>query len=181
MPDVAPGHVAVGRVVSAWGARGDLKVEPLAGLPPPQAHGPPDPLAPGRSVSLGGQTRIVQHSRRRGQLLYVKLSGIDDREAALALRGQYLQVPQSDLEPLGQGQYYRFQLVGLSVRSTEGESLGRVVRVLTTPSNDVFVVDGPLGEVLIPAIEDIVKEIDLQAGAMTVEVVPGLLPARPDR
>ena len=172
MDDITPGYVAVGRVLAAWGFRGDVKVEPLAG--------PPDPLLPGRSVGVAGRMVTIEGARRRGRFLYLKLSGIDDREAASTLLGCYLQMPEGDLAPLTEGAYYRFQLIGLAVRSTEGEPLGRVVRVLTTPSNDVFIVEGPLGEVLIPAIDDIVKEIDLDSGTMTIEVVPGLLPARPD-
>ena len=170
MDDVAPGYAAVGRVLSPWGLHGDLKVEPLTDRP--------DYFAPGRSITIAGQTRIVEHSHPRGRLLYLKLSGIDDRNAAEALRGQLLQVPESDLEPLGEDQYYRFQLIGLSVRSTTGEPLGHVCRILSTPSNDVFVVHGPRGEILIPAIEDIVKEIDIERSTIIVEVVPGLLQER---
>ena len=173
MDDVASGYVAVGRVLSPWGVSGDLKVEPLAD--------PPNYLPPGRNVIVAGQTRTVESSRRRGRLLYLKLSGIDDRAAADALQGRYLQIAERDLEPLGDGQYYRFQLIGLSVHSTDGELLGHVSDVLTTPSNDVFVVEGPLGEILIPAVDDIVKEIDIQGGTMTIEVVPGLLPPRPSK
>ena len=170
MNDIAPGHVALGRVLSPWGVRGDLKVEPLSDTP--------DPFAPGRSVTVAGHTHVIERAHRRGHLVHVKLSGIDDRHAAEPLRDQYLLVPESDLQPLDEGRYYRFQLIGLSVSSTAGEPLGRVSRILTTPSNDVFVVDGPLGEILVPAIDDIVKEIDLEGGIMTVEVVPGLIPPR---
>jgi len=170
MDDVAPGYVAVGRILSPWGLRGDLKVEPLTDRP--------DHLAPGRSITVAGQTHTVEHSRPRGRLLYLKLSGIDDRNAAASLRDHYLQVPERDLEPLGDGQYYRFQLVGLSVRSTQGEPLGRVSHVLATPGNDVLVVHGPRGEILVPAIEDFIKEIDIQGGIIVIEVVPGLLPGR---
>ena len=173
MDDLHPGYVAVGRVLSPWGVRGDLKVEPLADLP--------SLLSPGRSVSVGSQTHTIQRSRRRGRLLHIKLSGIDDRDAAEALKDRYLQLPESELEPLREGQYYRFQLIGLSVRSSAGQTLGRVSRILTTPSNDVFVVDGPRGEILVPAIDDIVKEIDIEGGGMTIEVVPGLLPPQPKR
>ncbi len=170
MEDVEPGYVAVGRLLSPHGVRGELKVEPLASVP--------DLLAPGRTVTAVGIPRTIERVTRRGRLLYVKLSGIDDRPAADALRDRYLQVPESALQPLAEGDYYRFQLVGLAARSSEGEPLGRVVDVLSTPSNDVFVVHGPLGEILVPATDEIVTQIDIEGGAMTVEVVPGLLPPR---
>src|SRR3990170_825562 len=117
MEQVPPGHVAVGRVGSAWGVRGIVKVIPLVDKR--------ERLAPGRSVSVAGQRRTIESSRWQKGLAYLKLSGIDDREAAIALREQLLTVPESELEPLGEGQYYRFQLVGLAVQSTAGAFLGR--------------------------------------------------------
>ncbi len=173
MDDVAPGYVAVGRVLAPWGVRGHLKVEPLADQP--------RYLSPGRRVTVAGQTFTIERAQRRQHLLHLKLAGIDDRDAAAALRGRYLLIAEADLAPLPEGEYYRFQLIGLAVRGSDGQPLGRVRSVLSTPGNDVLVVDGQLGEILIPAIDDIVKEIDLQTGAMTIEVVPGLLPARNPR
>lgn len=167
MDDIAAGYVAVGLILSPWGARGDLKVDPLA-----DEHY----LSPGRSLLVAGQTHTVERSRLHGRLLHVKLSGIDDRTAAKPLGQHYLQVPEGELEPLEDDRYYRFQLIGLSVRSDSGEPLGRIIGVDTTPSNDLFVVQGPRGEILVPAIDDIVKAIDVRGGVMTIEVVPGLIP-----
>jgi 16S rRNA processing protein RimM len=168
MEEVPAGHVAVGRASAAWGVRGAVKVIPLVDTR--------ERLAPGRIVSVASQRRTIETSRWRKGLAYLKLSGVDDREAAFALRGQLLTVPESELEPLGEGQYYRFQLVGLVVHSTAGASLGRVTEVLTTGANDVYVVQGERGEILVPATDDIVKEIDLERGRMVIEEVPGLAP-----
>jgi 16S rRNA processing protein RimM len=168
MKEVPPGYVAVGRVSTAWGTRGVVKVIPLVDKR--------ERLAPGRSVTVAGQRRTIESSRWQKGLAHLKLSGIDDRAAALALRGQLLTVPESELEPLGEGEYYRFQLVGLAVRSTAGASLGRVTDVLSTGANDVYVVQGERGEILVPATDDIVKEIDLERGRIVIEEVPGLTP-----
>lgn len=168
--EIAPGFVAVGRVVAPRGLLGEAKVEPLTDLP--------ERLAPGRSLTVAGERRIIERCRWYRGFVYLKLSGIDGREAAQQLRDHYLQVPEGDLEPLGEGQYYRFQLIGLSVRSTSGLPLGRVAEVLTTGADDVLVVRGMMGEVLVPAVDEIVKEIDLARGSITIEVVPGLLPSR---
>lgn len=167
MDDVAPGYVAIGRVLGAWGAHGDLKVEPLA---------PPKQLAVGRRVRLAGREAAISSSRRRGRFVVLKLEGIDVREEAAALRGQYLQAEETDLAPLGEGQYYRYQLIGLAVRGSDGRDLGRIADVLSTPESDVFVVRGPLGEVLVPAVDEIIMAVDVADGTMTVEIVPGLLP-----
>ncbi len=167
MDEIASGCVAVGRVLGAWGLRGDLMVEPLA---------PAENLSPGRTVWLQGKPIAIERSRTRGRYVYLKLEGIDDREAAAAVRDSYLQVPEAELGPLKEGEYYRFQLLGMQVRATDGRDLGRVTDVMSTAGSDVFVVNGPAGEVLLPAVDDIVRDVDLTARRITVEVVPGLLP-----
>lgn len=166
MDDIAPGNVAVARVLGAWGVRGYVKVEPLAPL---------SAIAEGRRVRIRGQEHQIQHARRQARFACLKLSGVDDRERAASLRGAYIEVPEKQMEPLPEGQYYRFQLLGLSVRSTEGRELGRITEVLSTPENDVFVVSGSLGEILVPAVDDIVRQVDLESGTMTIEVVEGLI------
>ena len=87
-------------------------------------------------------------------------------------------MPEDELRPLGEGEYYHFQILGLEVRTTTGEVLGRVEQIISTGSNDVFVVRGPRGEVLIPAVDDVVKSVDPAAGRIEVEVVEGLLPPK---
>lgn len=165
--DVPAGYVAVGRVLAPFGVSGEIKVEPLA---------PPRTFGPGRSVTLHGDVREIEHSRPHKGAVLLKLSGVDTPEAVAAYRGEYLQVRESDLEELGEGEYYRYELIGLRVVSTEGEELGEIAEVLERPANDVFVVRGERGEALIPAVEDIVREVDVAGGVVTIEVVPGLLP-----
>ncbi len=77
--------------------------------------------------------------------------------------------------PLPEGQFYHDQLIGLQVRTTRGEYIGDVVDILTGKSNDNYIVRGPTGEILIPAIEDVVQSIDLKQGIVTIEPIEGLL------
>lgn len=170
MEDVPPGHVAVGRVATAWGPRGVLKVIPLADTS--------QRLARGREVTLAGERRTIESSRWRKGQAYLKLSGVDGREAALALRDAFLTVPEDELEPLPEGQYYRFQLLGMNVTTTDGRSLGRIEDVIDTGANDVYVVRGDAGEVLVPATGDVVREVDLDSKRMLIDAVPGLIPER---
>jgi 16S rRNA processing protein RimM len=167
LDEIAPGYVAVGRVLRAHGVRGDLVVEPLA---------PSVSLASGRRVRISGGEYQIAHMRSDGRFLRVNLAGIDTREKARALHGAYLQIQESELASLPDGEYYRFQLIGLAVWSVDGQDLGRVTDVLSAPENDIYVVSGPFGEVLIPAVDDVVQNIDLAAGRITIEVIPGLLP-----
>ena len=168
MEEVPPGYVAIGRVGAPWGVRGAVKVLPLTDRR--------RQLAAGRTVTVAGQRRTIVSARWQKGLVYLTLSGIADREAALTLRERTLAIPEAELEPLPEGQYYRFQLIGLAVTSTDGEQLGRVTEVLSTGANDVYVVHGERGEILVPATAEVVKEIDVEGGRMVIEEVPGLLP-----
>ncbi len=78
------------------------------------------------------------------------------------------------MAPLPEGQHYRFELVGLTVHTREGEEMGQIEDVFSTGSNDVFVIRGPEGEVLLPATAEVIVAIDLDAGTMTVAPPPGL-------
>jgi 16S rRNA processing protein RimM len=77
--------------------------------------------------------------------------------------------------PLPDGQYYHHQVIGLQVKTTQGELVGTITDVLPGKSNDNYIVQGAKGEILIPAIEDVVKSIDLDQGCMTIEAIEGLL------
>jgi 16S rRNA processing protein RimM len=154
--------VAVGQIAAPWGVRGDLKVQPLTDFPERFQRGAP--------LWARGRRYEVQRSRWSRGSVYLSLSGIDRRNAAEEMRGVLLEVPESDLTPLPEGQYYRFQVIGLEVRTPEGRSLGRVAEILSTGSNDVYVVRGGPRELLIPAIEDVVKEVDLEGGRLVVDL-----------
>ncbi len=153
-------------MLGPWGVRGDFKIEPLADR---------DRFRPGLAVTLAGTTHTVERVNAASRQLRLKLNNVDDRDAATALRGEYLLVAEADLGPAGEGRYYRFQLVGLRVVTTTGEDIGEITDVFATGSNDVFVVKAEDGEVLIPAVDDVVQEIDLEAGKVTIEAIPGLL------
>lgn len=77
--------------------------------------------------------------------------------------------------PLEEDEYYLYQIVGLAAWTLQGEYLGRVREVLITGANDVFIVRGPKGEILLPAIEEVIQEIDLEAGRLTVMLMEGLM------
>ena len=167
MEELPPGYVAIGRVGAPWGVRGAVRVLPLTDRR--------RQLAAGRTVSVAGERRTIVSARWQKGMVYLRLSGIEGREAAAELRDRLLAIAESELEPLPEGQYYRFQLIGLAVISTDGEELGRVTEVLSTGANDVDV-SGDRGELLLPATDEVVREIDLETGRMLIEPLPGLLP-----
>jgi len=159
--------VAVGRIAAPWGVKGEVEVEVLTDFP--------ERFAPGGELFIGGQALTVEGRKwHRGRAI-LKLNTIDSVEHSQGLRGRLLEIPQSQLHPLPPDEYYQFQLLGIEVWTAEGEFLGRISQILPTGSNDVYVVPVTGGEVLIPAIEDVVKSVDLEAGRLTIEVVKGLI------
>jgi len=168
-PHIAEGYIAIGYIAALFGVKGEVKVT-LATDFPARFQGL-------ETVYLGPTATPIRlvSSRPHQDFLLVRLEGYDDRTASEALLGQWLQIPQSDLWPLGEGEHYVFQLIGLRVRTTDGRDLGVIEEILNTPANDVFVVQGPAGEVLVPYINDVIAEERLDAGEIIVHPVPGLL------
>ena len=158
--------VVVGRVLGPWGIRGDVRVEPHSDSR--------ERFSPGSRVYLNGaETSVVSSRPHRGGLV-VRLGSVADRTAAETLKNATLTVPQDDVDPLPDGSYYYYEIIGLRVRTDDGEELGEVREVLATGGNDVYVVRGPAGERLVPALSDVVLDVDLDRGVMTVSLPEGL-------
>jgi len=117
----------------------------------------------------------VESARFHQRIVLLKLKECQDREAAETLRDMWVQIPTEEAAPLEEGEYYLFQLLGAQVETEAGECLGQIVEVLETGANDVYVVHGPLGEILLPAIEGVVLEFDTVAKRMVVRPLPGTL------
>lgn len=111
-----------------------------------------------------------------GQFLFLELKGISDVDKAQALVGSKLLLPRDLLEVLPENEYYWQDIIGLEVYTPEGRHLGRVESIFPTGSNDVYVCRGGDGELLIPAIADVIVRIDLDEGRMTVKLLEGLGP-----
>jgi 16S rRNA processing protein RimM len=167
MKSSRPEYIAIGRIVSSRGTRGHLKVQVTTDFP--------ERFSPSREVYVSGKPAVIESVEwHRGQAI-VKLDTVNSAEAAGKLHGQLLEIHHSQLRSLPDGAYYHFQLVGLEVRTVEGETLGRVSEILAMTSNDTYVVKGKKGEILIPAIEDVVKTIDLDKKLLIIEPMKGLL------
>ena len=119
-------------------------------------------------------TRVVRARPVSGAWI-LALDGVSDRNGAESLRGATLLAAREDLPPVGPGEWYVVDLVGLRVVDAELGELGRLEEVLKLPANDVFVVRGGRGEVLLPVLEDVILDTDEEAGVMHVRVPPGLL------
>jgi 16S rRNA processing protein RimM len=168
-----PQYLAIGRITMPFGVQGEVKVAIHTGWP--HRFALLEQVYIGDEAASQLQATKVERARlHKGQAI-LKLAACPDRDAAEVLRGQWLFVPRSEAVPTDEGEYYIYQIVGLEV--WEGERhLGRVVEVLEMPAeaNDVYVVRGPRGELLLPALRQVILKVDLEAGRMEVAVPPGL-------
>ena len=161
-------YIAVGRITRAHGIRGEVAVLPLSQVE--------SRFEPGSGLILEGSERTltVVSAKPHRQRLLVRFEGVDDRDEAEAIHGRYLLVPSSDVPALPEDEFWPHQLVGCEIVTEGGRSLGRIKEIIRTPANDVWVADGPQGEALVPALKDVVAEVDLEARRVTVREVSGL-------
>jgi len=167
MKSSKPGFLVIGQILAPWGTNGKLKVEVITDFP--------QRLAPPSKVYINRQPMSIDSTQWHKGKAIIKLNTINSLEDAQRLQGQPIEIHHSQLQPLPEGQYYHFQLIGLEVWTTQGELLGNITEILTAESNDNYVVSGDKGEILIPAIEDVVKSIDLDSRRITIEPIEGLL------
>jgi len=160
--------LVVGKVSRPHGIAGEVKVQ-LA----PEYVGILDGIERVYLNDAEHPHRILSRRPHQGGIL-LKLERIATRNAAEAVRGARLIVHTQDLPALPPGEYYAYQLLGLRVVRESGEELGRISEVLRTGSNDVYVVQTGAGELLLPALEGVIREIDPDAGTMKVTVPEGL-------
>ena len=164
----------MGRILGAHGRDGELRVKVVSDVP--------GRFGEGNSLSVSkdgtaaeGQTYQISSSRPtvNGELI-LKFRGFRDRRQAQQLAGLWLWVPLSEVPSAQEGEYFHYQLIGLKVRTVDGEDLGELAEILETGSNDVYVVAGADGEILVPALSRVVREIDIAGGLMVVDLPEGL-------
>ena len=160
-PSVPDGRIVIGRVGAAHGIHGDLRIIPLTDFP--------ERFSALREVMVGDELLHVAHVKPQGKNFLMRFREYTVREDAQRLTGRLLTVARAEAAPLDEGEYYVFDIVGLTVYDEEDNELGTVENVLRTGSNDVYAVRSEDGrEILIPALRAVVREIDVPGGRMTV-------------
>jgi len=175
-----PPFLIIGRIVGPAGRRPVLRVVPLTDFP--------ERFQRLQRIYVGEALRPyrVRRAAVHGRYILLELEGVETLAEAERLSGALLWIPRAEAMPLPPGHYYWYQIIGAEVVTTRGESLGQVVEILRTAAHDVYIVHGPRGEVLLPAIEPVIKEVDVVNRRLIVEPPPGLLeetsrPLRPRR
>jgi 16S rRNA processing protein RimM len=160
--------VVVGEIAKAHGVRGEVVVAVRSDNPGRFAGGAVVYLEDGRPLT-------VESSRPHASRLLVRFEGVADRTAAEGLRGATLVVPISMLPELPSGEYWPHELEGCEVVTQTGRVLGRIADVVSNPANDLWVtVDDAGNETLVPAIRDVVVDVDVSRRRVLVRDVPGL-------
>lgn len=161
-------YLEIGKVVSTHGLRGELRVDPWCDSP--------QFLCQFKTLYLKkGETKLSVSSRPHKTIAIVKAKGIDTIEEAEKLRGRVLYINRSDAR-LAPGEYFIQDLIGLDVIDIDtSKSYGKITDVLKTGANDVYqVTDEKKKDYLIPVIDDVVKEIDINGGKVLIKPLKGI-------
>jgi 16S rRNA processing protein RimM len=160
-----PGHIILGRVVKGHGVRGEVKValdaESWESFRTLGRCWLGPPAGPSRSFKL-------ERGQGQGRLVVLKLGGVDTPEAAAGLVGHEVTIPRGEAPALPEGTFYHYDILGLQV--WEGDRhLGAVREIMETPAHDVYLIQGPTGEWLLPATRAHIRRIDLAARRIELE------------
>ncbi len=161
-------NIEIGKIVNTHGLRGDVKVIPWCD--------DAEVFHELAYVLIDGKEFDIEKSRIHKNMVILKLSGIDDINDAEGYRNKILTVPREELGELPEGTYYICDLLGCTVETVEGRVLGKICDIIKTGSNDVYVVeDDDKKQILIPVIDEVVKQVDLENKHITVKPLKGLI------
>jgi 16S rRNA processing protein RimM len=169
-----PSFFALGRIVKTHGIHGEVQVYSYSDVE--YFFDYKDIFVQGKYGDKVPQ-RVVKARVKKGQSVILTLEGVVDITQAGSLVNTEIFLDRAKLSPLAEGEYYWHEIEGLSVVSAKGEELGILSDVLATGAHDVYVVKGDRGEILVPAVEQMVKKIDFEKGVMVVDLPPGLIEA----
>lgn len=162
----------IGQIVNTHGIKGEIKVTPFTN----DITRFDDLKEVYVKSKKESKLYKVEGVRYHKNMVLIKLEGINTPEQADLLRNAYLEVDREHAVPLEEGAYYIVDLIGLEVYTEEGKPLGKVDDIYNTGANDIYVIKDELGkQVLLPGIKDVIKNVDLEGGKITVHLIPGLI------
>lgn len=165
-----PVFVIVGKFRRPHGIRGEIIMSVLTNNP--------DLFSAGKTIIIGNQylPYTIKSVRWHGSDILIALEEFPDRTAVEIFRNIMVYMKAEDIPDLPEGEFYTHQLVGLEVITDEGQVLGKLKEILITGANDVYLVESEDGkQVLLPAIDQVILNIDHESGQMIVHILPGLL------
>jgi len=160
--------VVIGRALKPFGIKGEIKVRPFTESFFAFENSP--------VLMFGESAKRVRTIRVHKGMVLVSLEGIDTPESAAKLAGSLVKTYPENLPPKEEDEFYWHELLGMQVKTVDGRDLGEVVEIIATGANDVLNVHGAYGEVLLPMIDQVVVEVDLEGRHMIVDPLEGLIP-----
>jgi len=168
--------VTVGKVVKSKGIRGELSVFPLTDFPQRFYTCPQDAAHKNIFLRKNGKLECVKiESVRMGKKgIFLKFEGVDTKEKARAYIGCTLEIERDQVYELPPDTYYIFDLIGIEVITEGGERVGEITDVYRLPANDVYVVHKDNQEILLPAVKEFIKKVDVKNRTMIIHTMDGL-------
>jgi len=165
--------VAIGEIGRPHGLAGEVRVTPLTDRP--ERFETLRECVLWDIVEDRREPCRVRAARRQGAAVVVAIAGCETPEAAAALTGRLLAVPEAEALPPPEGHFYPWQLEGCRVLTEDGREIGRVLRVEAAPAQDLWVIGDGTREHLVPAVPEIVRDVDLSGWRVVIRPPDGLL------
>ena len=160
--------VVIGQALKPFGVKGEIRIRPFT----ESFYA----FEQSSSLVFNESRYTVANMRRHKGTILVTLEGIDAPEDAARLTGSLVSTRVENLPPKEEDEYYWFELLGMKVLTVDALDLGEIVQIIATGANDVLSVMGPYGEVLLPMVDEVVVEVDIENGTMIVDPLDGMIP-----
>ena len=165
-------YLEIGQIVNTFGIKGMVKVVPFT-----DDIERFDELKKVYIVNKNSRKQYeIEEIKYHKNVVLIKFKGIEKVEEAENFRNYYLEIERKDAKQLEENTYYIVDLIGLDVYTDEEKYLGKLDDVFNTGSNDIYVVKDELGkQILLPAIQDVIKKVDLENKKLIVHLLKGLV------
>ncbi|MEN3038865.1 MAG: ribosome maturation factor RimM [Candidatus Kryptonium sp.] len=162
----------IGKILRPYGLKGQICVKPITDFV--------NRFKKLKRVYVGDnpievEEHYIVSSSLRNEEIILKFKNINDRTTAESFSGKFIYIPEEELLPLPEGYYYVHDLIGLKVYDVNGKKIGIITDVWLLPANDVYVVESKGKEILIPAISEVVKKVDLENKMIIIDPMEGLI------
>ncbi len=152
--------IEIGKIINTFGIKGEIKVYPYNNL-----------IDEVKELTISNKKYEIEKIRYQKNIAIIKLKGLDDISEAEKFKGTILEIDKAEAPELPENTFYVKDIIGLDVYTDEGKYLGKIDDVFNTGANDIY----SIGEILLPATEEVIKQIDIENKKMIVHILKGLL------
>lgn len=153
-------RIKIGKIVNTFGIKGELKIYPYV-----------DYIDELSKIYIDNKEYTLSKSRNQKNVVIIKIKGLDDINLVEDFKNKEIEIERVDLPKLKEGEYYIEDLIGLDVYTDEGKLLGKLDDIFNTGANDIYQVNN----ILLPAIPDVIKKIDIENQKIIVHIIKGLI------